>query len=106
MTYTKPRKFDEDLTLSILTMHVLSCFFKPGRRDVCGADIMAEIDILSSSMYPILQRLEDGGWLVSRWEEEAVPRQKRRFYKLTTDGRRAFIRVIRHLHSRVSRKTK
>lgn len=44
----------------------------------------------AGTVYPILDRLERGGWVRSRWEDEpgrSGPR--RRYYELTEDGARA-----------------
>ena len=38
------------------------------------------------SLYPVLCRLEDRGLISGRWTEKAGER-RRRFYRLTTDGR-------------------
>lgn len=40
-----------------------------------------------ASLYPLLYRLEERGWLQGRWIEKAGQR-RRRFYSLTADGRR------------------
>lgn len=40
-----------------------------------------------ASLYPLLYRLEERGWLHGRWVEKAGER-RRRFYSLTTVGRR------------------
>ncbi len=40
-----------------------------------------------ASLYPLLYRLEERGWLQGRWVEKAGER-RRRFYSLTADGRR------------------
>ena len=39
------------------------------------------------SLYPLLYRLEERGWLKGTWVEKPEER-RRRFYKLTTEGRR------------------
>ena len=41
-----------------------------------------------SSLYPVLCRMEDRGWIKGRWVEEAGER-RRRFYRLTAKGREA-----------------
>jgi PadR family transcriptional regulator, regulatory protein PadR len=41
-----------------------------------------------ASLYPMLYRLERRGWIDGRWLEKAGQR-RRRYYKLTTAGRRA-----------------
>jgi transcriptional regulator len=40
-----------------------------------------------ASLYPLLYRLEERGWLRGRWVEQAGQR-RRRFYGLTAEGRR------------------
>jgi transcriptional regulator len=40
-----------------------------------------------ASLYPLLYRLEERGWLQGRWVEKAGQR-RRRYYSLTTEGRR------------------
>src|ERR671920_1304095 len=39
------------------------------------------------SLYPLLYRLEERGWIKGTWVEKAGER-RRRFYKVTGDGRR------------------
>ena len=40
-----------------------------------------------ASLYPLLYRLEKLGWLEGRWVEKAGQR-RRRYYRLTSEGRR------------------
>jgi transcriptional regulator len=44
-----------------------------------------------ASLYPLLYRLEERGWLQGRWVEKAGER-RRRFYSLTVAGRRVLER--------------
>src|SRR5688572_26725011 len=39
-----------------------------------------------ASLYPLLYRMEDRGWIEGRWVEKAGQR-RRRYYGLTDDGR-------------------
>ena len=41
-----------------------------------------------ASLYPLLYRLEKRGWIEGRWIEKAGQKRRRRFYKLTKEGRR------------------
>lgn len=41
----------------------------------------------AAALYPLLYRLENRGWIQGRWVEQAGQR-RRRYYKLTADGRR------------------
>ena len=40
-----------------------------------------------ASLYPLLYRLEERGWIAGKWVEKAGER-RRRFYRLTPEGRR------------------
>ena len=40
-----------------------------------------------TSLYPLLYRLEDRGWIASRWVEKPEQR-RRRYYSLTPQGRK------------------
>ena len=44
-----------------------------------------------ASLYPLLYRLEERGWLQGRWVEKAGER-RRRFYSLTPAGRKVLAR--------------
>jgi transcriptional regulator len=43
------------------------------------------------SLYPLLYRLEERGWIKGAWVEKAGER-RRRFYKVTPEGRRVLAR--------------
>jgi PadR family transcriptional regulator, regulatory protein PadR len=54
-----------------------------------GAAIARETQIGSGTLYPLLARLEEAGWLTSEWEAidpREAARPRRRFYKLTAYG--------------------
>jgi transcriptional regulator len=61
-----------------------------------GYDISKLIEVRSggvlsfnvTSLYPLLHRLESQGWIEGKWVEKADQR-RRRYYRLTADGRRA-----------------
>jgi PadR family transcriptional regulator, regulatory protein PadR len=46
------------------------------------------VDFHVASLYPMLYRLEHRGWIEGKWVEKSGQR-RRRFYKLTTLGRKA-----------------
>ena len=50
-----------------------------------------ELKFHAASLYPLLYRLEERGWLQGRWVEKAGER-RRRFYSLTAEGRRVLAR--------------
>jgi len=43
-----------------------------------------------ASLYPLLYRLEERGWIQGTWVEKAGER-RRRFYKLTAPGRKVLV---------------
>lgn len=48
------------------------------------------IEFQVASLYPMLYRLEERGWIDGRWLEKAGQR-RRRYYRLTAEGRRVLI---------------
>jgi transcriptional regulator len=64
-----------------------------------GYDIGKQIELRSqgaisfqiASLYPMLYRLERRGWIEGRWVEKPGER-RRRFYRLTTEGRQVLRR--------------
>ena len=54
-----------------------------------GLEIVESTGLLPGTIYPILARLEQAGWLHSEWEtvdRHAAGRPRRRYYRLTVDG--------------------
>ena len=59
-----------------------------------------------ASLYPLLYRLEERGWIAGKWIEQAGQR-RRRYYRLTAEGRRvlakqrttwrAFVEAVRRI---------
>jgi len=71
------------------TRSVLVAFMENPNHEQYGLDIAAVTGLKSGSLYPILGRLEDHGWLTSYWEDtspETEGRPRRRYYKLTGGG--------------------
>jgi len=53
-----------------------------------GYDLMKVTDLSSGTLYPLLARLNEDGWLESRWQESDSPgRPPRQLYRLTATGR-------------------
>lgn len=44
-----------------------------------------QLEVLEGSLYPALHRLEDAGWVESKWESRDG--RRRRSYSLTVDGK-------------------
>ena len=52
-----------------------------------GGELTFHVD----SLYPLLYRLEERGWIKGAWVEKAGER-RRRFYRVTAEGRRVLTR--------------
>ena len=89
-----------DVRLSGPTLKLLRLLVESPERGRSGADISRATNIGSSTLYPLLQRLEAAGWLTSVWEEidpADAGRPRRRFYTLTPEGLRHALRELQAL---------
>ena len=78
--------------LSLQALRILNYLFQNPAKEICGADIIKELNIASGSLYPILLRLESQDFDESEWETEdpsALKRPRRRLYKITGAGIKA-----------------
>lgn len=74
------------------TLQLISLLLSEPELEWYGLQLASEAALKSGSVYVVLARLEQAGWLSSRWEEinPAVEgRPRRRLYKLTGEGLRA-----------------
>lgn len=92
MSYIDSRKLDRELKKGSAELLVLSLVEARPRH---GYELSKLIEARSggvlkfnvASLYSLLYRLEKRGWIQGRWVEKAGQR-RRRFYKLTRDGRK------------------
>jgi len=59
------------------------------RQRLSGADLAKLTNLKSGTLYPLLLRLEQAGWLQSEWEAEdpkKLGRPRRRYYLMTGKG--------------------
>ena len=79
-------------TPSPSTCLVLTCLQS---KPYYGYALMKETSLKSGTLYPILMRLTDRGFLTSTWEEpQGLGRPPRQIYELTTQGRAYAIEVL------------
>jgi PadR family transcriptional regulator PadR len=91
MTSIDRRMHDRELKKGTAELIILSIVEARPRH---GYEISQQIEKLSAgrlkfhiaSLYPLLYRLEERGWLQGRWVEKAGQR-RRRYYRLTAEGR-------------------
>jgi PadR family transcriptional regulator PadR len=76
---------------SIATRQVFQAFLDAPSDETYGFEIAAATGLPSGTIYPILRRLEDAGFIKSRWTEveTKTQRRRRRYYQLTAEGYRA-----------------
>lgn len=76
--------------MTMTTMGVLHAFMN-AQTELSGADFINHYGMFSGTLYPILRRLEEAGWIRGFWEDidpTIVGRPRRKFYKLTVVGER------------------
>lgn len=74
-------------SLSPQTWKVLSALLEEGAQGAHGYEIIQRLGIKSGTLYPILARLVDQGFLVAKWQEPEVSgRPPRQIYRLTASG--------------------
>jgi PadR family transcriptional regulator, regulatory protein PadR len=96
MTAIGRQTLDRELKKGSAELMILSILEGRARH---GYEISKLIDTRSgghlkfhiASLYPLLYRLEERGWLQGRWVEKPGQR-RRRFYRLTAEGRRVLAR--------------
>jgi len=96
MAAINSRMLDRELKKGSAELIILSIVEPRGRH---GYEISKLIESQSggqlkfhvASLYPLLYRLEERGWLQGKWVEKPGER-RRRFYSLTAEGRRVLNR--------------
>lgn len=93
--------------MSFATLHVLQAIASGYSY---GFDIMDATGLPSGTVYPILSKLEDSGFLKSRWEDGRVAKREKRpprkSYEITGAGRESLqenlkkYRLLQRLASR------
>ncbi len=82
--------------MSLQTMKVLDSLL--GHPASSGADVSRLTGLASGTLYPILLRLEEAGWLSSRWESgdpASLGRPRKRYYSVTAEGQRGYNATVR-----------
>ena len=82
-------------TLEMVLLRLLS------GRQMYGYELVSTLEreggalfqLKEGTLYPVLYRLEDAGWVETRWEtlERGVPRK---YYRLTTAGEKQLARLV------------
>jgi len=74
--------------LTRATTRTLLAFLDGPRHWRYGYELMKVAGLSSGTLYPLLARLAEDGWLESRWEESDLSgKPPRQLYRLTATGR-------------------
>jgi DNA-binding PadR family transcriptional regulator len=82
------------------TVKVLGALISGHVRELSGADIAKVTKLPSGTLYPILYRLEQVGWVESHWEAgdpTLLRRPRRRYYRVTAEGAKRVKEIVREL---------
>ncbi|HEY9243592.1 MAG TPA: helix-turn-helix transcriptional regulator [Streptosporangiaceae bacterium] len=78
------------LRLTLTTQMVLRALLDEPTKKQYGLELCSRAGLQSGTLYPILARLEQAGWVESNWEDPDVHlaegRPRRRYYQLSRDG--------------------
>lgn len=73
---------------SAQTLLLLAAFLERPLAWRHGYELSTETELKAGTLYPVLMRLHDRGFLDSKWEPSELPgRPARRMYRLTTQGK-------------------
>jgi PadR family transcriptional regulator PadR len=92
----------DDVRVSRQMLKVLKMLVEKPREGHSGAEISKGVTISSGTLYPLLQRLEQAGWVTSEWEKvdpSEAGRPRRRFYRLTALGQTRAIAALTELQT-------
>lgn len=74
--------------MTMPTRMLLRVLLDSPRGELHGYELLKRTGLASGTLYPLLLRLEQAGWIASRWEARERPggRPRRRFHRLSPDG--------------------
>jgi len=91
--------------LSRTALEVLAAFHQAPADPQYGLQLMKATGIKAGSLYPILQRFEDDGWIEAEWEDVDPSQQgrpRRRLYKMTGLGQQVAHAELRRAIGRLA----
>ena len=95
--------------MTLQTQAVLKVMLDAPDEEHYGLELADAAGLKTGTLYPILARLEQAGWLTSEWEdidESAEGRRRRRYYRLTSDGDELARAAIAESIARISPKAR
>lgn len=90
------------MRLTVPVAKVVSALLADPDAERYGLDLMKATGLPSGTLYPVLQRLQQAGWVAAHWEAidpAAEGRPARRYYRLTPQGVTAGRHALAELHA-------
>jgi DNA-binding PadR family transcriptional regulator len=75
--------------ITIAVVKVLTALLAEPNEFRYGLELMSATGLPSGTLYPLLHRMQDAGWVTAEWERldpVAAGRPARRYYRLTAEG--------------------
>jgi DNA-binding PadR family transcriptional regulator len=91
--------------MTLQTQAVLKVLLEDPSGQHYGLAISKGADLPTGTIYPILARLEQAGWVTSDWEDidpRVEGRRRRRYYRLSPDGAEKARAVLAETVRRIS----
>lgn len=83
--------------ITLQSMKVLRTFMDNLNEELSGVDVRKATSLATGTLYPILLRFEQAGWLTSNWEKvdpSEAGRPRKRLYKIAAAGQRKANEVL------------
>ena len=84
--------------MTLQTQLVLRAMLDSPSGEFYGFELSKATDLKAGTLYPMLARLEEAGWITGSWEDvdpAEVRRPARRYYRLTDHGRVQATKTLR-----------
>jgi DNA-binding PadR family transcriptional regulator len=91
--------------MTLQTLRVIKVLFDDPSAHHYGLEIAKSTELPTGTIYPILARLEQAGWVTSDWETIDPTREgrpRRRFYQLNAIGSRRAARALYHAQQSIA----
>lgn len=81
------------------TLRVAKAILAHADERIWGYPLSKEARVHSGTLYPILWKMLEAGWVRDGWEQQAESngRPPRRYYVLTKEGREGLADLVRHM---------
>lgn len=98
------RSVTDRIRITTSVAHVLAVLLEEPQAERYGLELMRATGQPSGTLYPILTRLQEAGWLQADWEQidpSVAGRPARRYYRLTAEGALAARAELAALYARL-----